>query len=113
MNIVNCCMIRDFATSRPDGRWQVHIAATCKVVHSLTGVEARALFDGGTEGLADCHHDCPCARRAIGRFDGWAPVLLLDEIAAHLDAERRAGLFEEIDALGIAGLDDRYRSIAV
>jgi hypothetical protein len=32
--------------------------------------------------------------------DGQAPVLLLDEIAAHLDARRRAALFEEILALG-------------
>jgi DNA replication and repair protein RecF len=29
-----------------------------------------------------------------------APILLLDEIAAHLDAERRAALFDEIEALG-------------
>ena len=28
------------------------------------------------------------------------PLLLLDEIAAHLDAQRRAALFEEILALG-------------
>jgi DNA replication and repair protein RecF len=32
--------------------------------------------------------------------EGVAPVLLLDEIAAHLDAKRRAALFEEIIALG-------------
>jgi DNA replication and repair protein RecF len=32
--------------------------------------------------------------------DGRAPVLLLDEIAAHLDATRRAALFAEILALG-------------
>jgi DNA replication and repair protein RecF len=31
---------------------------------------------------------------------GHAPILLLDEIAAHLDAVRRAALFEEILALG-------------
>ncbi len=31
---------------------------------------------------------------------GHAPLLLLDEIAAHLDASRRAALFEEIAALG-------------
>ncbi|MGQ0742012.1 MAG: DNA replication/repair protein RecF [Alphaproteobacteria bacterium] len=31
--------------------------------------------------------------------DGLAPVLLLDEIAAHLDAKRRAALFEEVAAL--------------
>jgi len=32
--------------------------------------------------------------------DGHAPVLLLDEIVAHLDARRRTALFEEILALG-------------
>jgi DNA replication and repair protein RecF len=32
--------------------------------------------------------------------DGRAPILLLDEIAAHLDAHRRAALFGEILALG-------------
>ena len=32
--------------------------------------------------------------------DGKAPLLLLDEIAAHLDGARRAALFEEILALG-------------
>ena len=31
---------------------------------------------------------------------GWPPLLLLDEIAAHLDAERRAALFEALLALG-------------
>ncbi len=31
---------------------------------------------------------------------GRAPILLLDEIAAHLDPARRAALFEEVDALG-------------
>src|SRR6185437_7526958 len=31
--------------------------------------------------------------------EGHAPILLLDEIAAHLDAVRRAALFEEILAL--------------
>ena len=32
--------------------------------------------------------------------DGLAPLLLLDELAAHLDVKRRAALFEEILALG-------------
>ena len=31
---------------------------------------------------------------------GAAPILLLDEVAAHLDPLRRAGLFEEVAALG-------------
>ena len=34
------------------------------------------------------------------RHDGVTPLLLLDEIAAHLDAHRRAALFDEILALG-------------
>ncbi|MEM8699390.1 MAG: DNA replication/repair protein RecF [Pseudomonadota bacterium] len=32
--------------------------------------------------------------------EGTPPVLLLDEVAAHLDADRRAALYAEIDALG-------------
>ncbi|MGZ6006923.1 MAG: DNA replication/repair protein RecF, partial [Rhizomicrobium sp.] len=32
--------------------------------------------------------------------DGHAPLLLLDEIDAHLDLRRRTALFEEIVALG-------------
>jgi DNA replication and repair protein RecF len=39
------------------------------------------------------------ARELAKARDGMAPLLLLDEIAAHLDATRRAALFEEIDAL--------------
>jgi DNA replication and repair protein RecF len=34
------------------------------------------------------------------RHDGIAPLLLLDEIAAHLDVQRRGALFAEIIALG-------------
>lgn len=36
----------------------------------------------------------------IADMRGHAPVLLLDEIAAHLDANRRAALFDRIHALG-------------
>lgn len=36
------------------------------------------------------------ARELTGMRDGMAPLLLLDEIAAHLDVVRRAALFEEI-----------------
>jgi DNA replication and repair protein RecF len=39
------------------------------------------------------------AGRKKKRARGAAPLLLLDEIAAHLDAHRRAALFEEIQAL--------------
>ncbi|WP_419907516.1 DNA replication/repair protein RecF [Hoeflea sp.] len=38
--------------------------------------------------------------RLTGEICGHAPVLLLDEIAAHLDEGRRAALFDLVDALG-------------
>jgi DNA replication and repair protein RecF len=40
------------------------------------------------------------ARALCDKREGRAPILLLDEIAAHLDAERRAALFDEILELG-------------
>jgi DNA replication and repair protein RecF len=40
------------------------------------------------------------ARELARAKNGMAPILLLDEIAAHLDATRRAALFEEVHALG-------------
>ncbi len=38
--------------------------------------------------------------RALAARTGLPPLLLLDEVAAHLDANRRAALFDEICALG-------------
>ncbi|MCT8158657.1 DNA replication/repair protein RecF [Pseudoruegeria sp. SHC-113] len=38
--------------------------------------------------------------RALAAEIGAPPILLLDEVAAHLDAERRAALYDEICALG-------------
>ena len=38
--------------------------------------------------------------RLVARLAGAAPILLLDEIAAHLDAARRAALFDLIDDIG-------------
>ncbi|WP_289624208.1 DNA replication/repair protein RecF [Sinorhizobium sp. 8-89] len=38
--------------------------------------------------------------RLVGDMTGHAPVLLLDEIAAHLDEARRAALFDLVDGLG-------------
>ncbi|KUP94302.1 DNA replication/repair protein RecF [Tritonibacter horizontis] len=38
--------------------------------------------------------------RALQAEDGAVPILLLDEVAAHLDAGRRAALYDEICALG-------------
>lgn len=41
------------------------------------------------------------AARLARAPDQPAPILLLDEVAAHLDARRRAALFDEIEALGL------------
>jgi DNA replication and repair protein RecF len=38
--------------------------------------------------------------RALAASEGAPPILLLDEVAAHLDAGRRAALYDEICALG-------------
>lgn len=38
--------------------------------------------------------------RALAQDFGAAPILLLDEVAAHLDAARRAALYDEVCALG-------------
>lgn len=42
--------------------------------------------------------------RALAEDIGRAPIVLLDEVAAHLDAERRAALYDEICALGAQAL---------
>ncbi len=38
--------------------------------------------------------------RLVGEMSGAVPILLLDEIAAHLDQGRRAALFEILGELG-------------
>lgn len=38
--------------------------------------------------------------RLVGDMTGYAPILLLDEIAAHLDQGRRTALFDRIDDIG-------------
>lgn len=63
--------------------------------------------------------------RALAQDLGRAPILLLDEVAAHLDENRRAALYDEICALGaqalmtgtepdlFAALGDRGRTLKV
>ncbi|MBS0361878.1 MAG: DNA replication/repair protein RecF [Proteobacteria bacterium] len=50
------------------------------------------------------------AKRSIGAAADPTPILLLDEVSAHLDARRRAALFDEIEALKLqaflTGTDD-------
>ncbi len=43
---------------------------------------------------------CLANTRALSLTTGAAPVLLLDEVAAHLDKDRRLALYGEIEALG-------------
>jgi DNA replication and repair protein RecF len=69
-----------------------------QVRHTLKRAEARDCSTGEQKALlisimlAD-------ARELARARQGLAPILLLDEIAAHLDQARRAALFEEIHAL--------------
>ena len=49
----------------------------------------------------------------LAEMTGFAPVLLLDEVVAHLDPGRRAALYDALARARRAGLDDRRRSGAV
>lgn len=68
------------------------------VVHRPKAMEAALCSTGEQKalliGLTLAH------ARLVGEMHGHAPILLLDEIAAHLDEGRRAALYEMIDALG-------------
>ena len=68
------------------------------VAHALKGMPARLCSTGEQKalliGLILAHAQLVARRRDS------APILLLDEVTAHLDAERRAALFAEILRLG-------------
>jgi DNA replication and repair protein RecF len=68
-----------------------------KVVHGPKGIPAANASTGEQKalliGLILAH------ARLIGDMTGYAPVLLLDEIVAHLDPTRRAALYEALAAL--------------
>jgi DNA replication and repair protein RecF len=70
------------------------------VVHGPKAAEARMSSTGEQKalliGLVLAH-----ARAVRSACGGWAPIMLLDEVAAHLDEERRVGLFEELKELGV------------
>ena len=51
--------------------------------------------------------------RLVGNMTGHAPVLLLDEIAAHLDEGRRAALFDLVDDLGGQAFMTRHGPVDV
>ena len=69
------------------------------VVHGPKGIPARYCSTGEQKallvGIVLAH-----ARVIQSAFDGYAPLLLLDEVTAHLDENRRRGLFDEVLELG-------------
>jgi DNA replication and repair protein RecF len=69
------------------------------VRHTLKRTEARDCSTGEQKALLISIILAEARELARAR-DGMAPILLLDEIAAHLDGSRRAALFEEIRELG-------------
>jgi len=72
--------------------------ADLHVLHAQKGIEASLCSTGEQKalltGLVLAHAGL------TARVSGMTPILLLDEIAAHLDPERRAALFDRVDQLG-------------
>ena len=69
-----------------------------RVRHGRTGRPAADCSTGEQKALLIAIVLAAACLQAAER--GAVPLLLLDEVAAHLDARRRAALFEEIDAIG-------------
>ena len=97
----------DYAAMLRDGRYRDAAAgrtldgphrADLLVRHREKDMEAERCSTGEQKallvGLVLAH------ARLVGNLTGHAPILLLDEIAAHLDEGRRAALFDLIDNLG-------------
>lgn len=72
--------------------------ADLKVVHLEKNIDASLCSTGEQKalliGLILAH------AQLTKSISGLTPILLLDEVAAHLDPQRRAALFDRIDALG-------------
>jgi DNA replication and repair protein RecF len=67
-------------------------------VHGPTGAPAERCSTGQQKalliGLVLAH------ARLVAEMAGFTPIVLLDEVAAHLDPERRAALYDALEALG-------------
>ena len=78
------------------------------VRHAEKGIEAARASTGARKallvGLILSH------ARLVTAMHGFAPIVLLDDVAAFLDAERRAALFASLDTLGaqvlVTGVDE-------
>lgn len=79
-----------------------------EAAYAAKGVAARACSTGEQKALLVSL--TLATARALAVDQGASPVLLLDELAAHLDEGRRAALFDELEALGaqawMTGTDD-------
>jgi DNA replication and repair protein RecF len=107
LTLTNPEPVEDFGTSLSRGRSRDMAAG-----RTLTGphrADLAAIFEAKGVTAAQCSTGEQKAllislilanARALAADLGLAPVLLLDEVAAHLDAGRRAALYDEIDALG-------------
>ncbi|MEM6411338.1 MAG: DNA replication/repair protein RecF [Pseudomonadota bacterium] len=91
-----------------DGRWRDKSAgrtlvgphrADLAVIHRPTGAPAGQASTGQQKALL-IGLILASARALSERADGPKPLILLDEAAAHLDADRRAALFDELSDLG-------------
>ena len=90
---------RDMAAGRTlQGPHRVDLAA----VYAAKGVVAEQCSTGEQKALLISL--ILANARALAEDLGRAPVVLLDEVAAHLDAGRRAALYDEICALGAQAL---------
>ncbi len=67
-------------------------------IYSEKGAEARLCSTGEQKALLISL--ILANARALNEDFGAPPILLLDEVAAHLDADRRAALYDEVCALG-------------
>lgn len=72
--------------------------ADLHAVYAAKGVDAKLCSTGEQKALLVSL--ILANARALAQDFGAPPILLLDEVAAHLDADRRAALYDEICALG-------------
>lgn len=68
-----------------------------RVHHATTGMAAELCSTGEQKALLI---GITLASARLVAAESAAPILLLDEVAAHLDERRRAALFQEIEGLG-------------
>lgn len=72
--------------------------ADMEAIYTAKGVEAKQCSTGEQKALLISL--ILANARALAEDFGAPPIILLDEVAAHLDAERRAALYDEICGLG-------------